>query len=533
MRTWKASLATTDLGETKRSSLLFSAGGISVCRAVAKGLALYKQVLIASLFGATRLADSFFVATAIPEMLLGILGINTFRGVATSVFAHLDAKGEQENMQRLFSSLFNFILILTGVAASLAVVFAPAIISILAPGFSLADREITAKIARIALPVLVFLGLANFVSSVLNAFHRFFVPALIQVVLNAVMIAFILVFHTRLGIYAVAWGFLFGHLASLVVQLPSLRRLKLGISTVFVPFDPLIRRSLLLALPLFVSMFAAQFSNFSVKFLGSFLSGGKIAALSYSGFLISAVIVLAAEPFLIVLMPRFANQVALGKLDTMRDELAKSVKIFVLLFFPLSVWFVLLSFPIVRLLFQRGVFTPEATTITSTVLAIFSLRLLPSVLSLLFVRVFLAIQKTVPVMWVNLFTSTVQILLNFILVDSLDVKGLAIANAAAALLQMLLFWRLVDSSIGFSSGKQFIPFFGKVILATFLLGMGVRFFLNFAGRISPLGTVTGSVLAVLGSLLFGLIIYSAASFALKIKESREVARSLRSITGVH
>jgi len=517
------------LGETKKASLLFSAGGITVCRVVAKGLALYKQILIASLFGATRLADSFFVATTIPEMLLGILGINTFRGVATSVFAHLDARGKQEEVQRLFSSLFNFILILTGVIASLAVVFAPVIVSIIAPGFSMADREITVKITRIALPVLVFLGLASFISSVLNAFHRFFVPALMQVVLNAVMVIFILVFHTRFGIYAVAWGFLSGHLASLAIQLPSLRKLGLGVSTVFVPFDPLIRKSLLLALPLFVSMFAAQLSNFSVKFLGSFLSGGKISALSYSGFLMSAVIVLAAEPFLIVLMPRFANQVALDRLDAMRSELVKSVKMFILLFSPLSVWFLLLSFPIVRLLFQRGVFTSEATAITSTVLAILSLRLLPSVLSLLFVRVFLAIQRTTPVMWVNLSTSIVQIFLNFILVSSLDVEGLAIADVAAAVFQMILFWRLVDSSVNFCKGSRFIPFLGKVILATSILGVGVRFFLDLAGRVSSPETAAGSTIAILGSLLFGLIIYLTASFVLKIKESWEVIRSLKSV----
>src|SRR4029078_7157690 len=87
---------------------------------------------------------------------------------------------------RLGSNLINVMVIITGTVVAAAIVFAEPLVNIYAgeyrgvPG----KLELTIRLARIVFPFLTLVTLAAALMGMLNALHRFFVPALAPAMFN-------------------------------------------------------------------------------------------------------------------------------------------------------------------------------------------------------------------------------------------------------------------------------------------------------------------------------------------------------------
>src|SRR5690606_16748951 len=114
----------------------------------------------------------------------------------------------------------------------LLIVFMPAVVDLMAPGFAETPgkRELTILMARIMAPFLLFIALAAQAMGALNAKGQFGVPAAASASFNVVSVAAGLAIGYWVGpsvgfepIVGMACGALLGGMAQYAVQIPSLR----------------------------------------------------------------------------------------------------------------------------------------------------------------------------------------------------------------------------------------------------------------------------------------------------------------------
>ena len=107
-------------------------------------------------------------------------------------------------------------------------IFAPWVVRFVAPGEGFADPAIlseTTHLMRIMFPTVVMLGIAGVFMGILNSYYRFGIPAVAPIVWNLVIIG-VLVGFSEYGVTALAWGVLAGTAVELLIQVPSVWKLR-------------------------------------------------------------------------------------------------------------------------------------------------------------------------------------------------------------------------------------------------------------------------------------------------------------------
>ncbi|MCB1710056.1 MAG: murein biosynthesis integral membrane protein MurJ, partial [Halioglobus sp.] len=194
-------------------------------------LGLVRDVVIAAFVGATANADAFFVAFKIPNFLRRLFAEGAFSQAFVPVLADYKQEGSiaavRALVDRVAGVLGGSLLLVT----SLAIVAAPLVAALFAPGFMDQPEkfQLTAEMIRITFPYLLLISMTGFCGAILNSFGRFAVPAFTPVFLNLSLIFAATVAAPWFDepVFALAWGVFFAGFIQLLFQFPSLYRLEL------------------------------------------------------------------------------------------------------------------------------------------------------------------------------------------------------------------------------------------------------------------------------------------------------------------
>ncbi|HWC62669.1 MAG TPA: lipid II flippase MurJ, partial [Rhizomicrobium sp.] len=136
-----------------------------------------RDTLLAWTLGGGVLSDAFFVAFLFPNYFRAIFGEGTINPAFLPRYAALHARGEEAHAARFANAVFSWQLAAQIVLLALAALFMPAIVHVLAPGWSGRQFDLTVSLARITFPYLIMTLVAVQLSAMLNAIDRFWAGA--------------------------------------------------------------------------------------------------------------------------------------------------------------------------------------------------------------------------------------------------------------------------------------------------------------------------------------------------------------------
>ena len=206
-----------------------SAGKVMIALLLSNVANLVSLILNATTFGTQADMDAFVAANRVSETLFVLMAGGALGSAFIPTFTGLLTKGERNPAWKLASAIANLVLVVLILAAILAAIFAqPLVHYVLAPGFANdpGQEAMTVNLLRIMLPSAVIFGLSGLVMGILNSHQVFFVPALTPAMYRLGMIFGVLFLTPTMGIYGLAWGVVIGACLHLLLQLPSLLRLK-------------------------------------------------------------------------------------------------------------------------------------------------------------------------------------------------------------------------------------------------------------------------------------------------------------------
>ncbi|MDE3092062.1 MAG: murein biosynthesis protein MurJ, partial [Chloroflexota bacterium] len=114
-----------------------------------RGLGVVRDIVISHQFGTSRALDAYFAAFNLPDLLFTIIAGGALGSAFIPTFAAALAQDDARRAWRLASGVINLALILLTAIAALLAIFAPQVVAAtVAQGFAPADQALTASLMR-------------------------------------------------------------------------------------------------------------------------------------------------------------------------------------------------------------------------------------------------------------------------------------------------------------------------------------------------------------------------------------------------
>jgi len=340
--------------------------GLSVL--LSRFMGLIRDKVISYLFGATGESDLYFAAFVIPDFINYLLAGAYFSITLIPLLSASFEKDEADGW-RFFSTVFTWIALLIGALTVLAMVFAPRLAYLAAPGLTAEATERLTLFLRIVLPAQICFLLGACITAILYLRKQFLVPALMPLIYNFMIILGGILLRNR-GMEGFCWGVLAGAFVG-ALCLPYLAArfgggLKLGFSL----YHPGLKKFFLLALPLMLGQSVVVLDEQLVRIFGSLAGTGAISWLNYARRIMLVPVGVVAQAAGVASYPFLAELMAKKEFSRFHQTLNAALRGTLTLLVPLTIWMMVVSEPTIRLIFQQGHFAASDTLRTSQLLLI-------------------------------------------------------------------------------------------------------------------------------------------------------------------
>jgi putative peptidoglycan lipid II flippase len=512
-------------GRIARSTAFFAAA-----TAASRVAGLAREIVAAGYYGVSGPMSAFTIAFQVPNLVRALFADAALQPAFVPVFTEQLEQGNHKEAFRLASTLLLLVTMVLGAITAFFVLLAPVIMPVFAPGFEGPILDLTVTLSRVLFPILVLLGLSGVVVGILNSYDRFgafaISPLFWNLTIIVVVVLLIPLFHGQDRIYAYAIGILVGTLVQLTIPTFDLRNTPFKFEWSFEWRNPAVRRVLLLMLPVTISLGLINFNVLINSIFGSLVSEQSPAAIDKAFRIYQLPQGIFSVAIATVLFPTLARFAARGAHDDLRATMANGMRQILFVLLPAAAAMLALSTPMIRLVYQRGEFTPEQTTLVATALFWFAFSLPTNGLCLLQTRTFFSLQRpwmATGLASVDLVVSALGALLLYKPFGTGGVvAGTGIGTTAAVVAQAIVLRReLGGLELGrlFATGIRIVT--ASAVLAA--VSYGVWDALDGAlgrgllGQIASLGVALG----------LGGLVYVGAAKLLRIAELEQVMRLVR------
>mgnify|MGYP001324752381 CR=1 FL=1 len=434
-----------------------------------------RDILIASILGASFIADAFFVAFKLPNLFRRLFAEGAFNAAFIPVLSgEIKRAGKKAAIK--FSSgvasvLFWFLLILVVVFE----IFMPIFMHFLAPGFSENPEkfDLAVEFTRITFPYLLFISLVSLQSGLLNIFNHFAAAAATPILLNLSLIFFITVLldHFPNAGYALAWGVSVAGIIQFFWMYSALNVQKLSITLLSPKFTAAISKLLKLFMPAALGAGVYQVNLLVDLILASTLSTGSISYLYFADRISQLPIGVVGVALGTALLPILSKHLKRNENSQAFRSQNQAIEISLLFSFPASIALIILAEFIVTVLFQRGVFTAFETQQTANALIAFSLGLPAYILIKVLAPGFFAREDTKTPVQIAIVCMILNLILNLILMIPLAHVGLALATAISSWVNAIALFYLLKIRGYLKIDKLVKSRIIKIFSSTLILGM--------------------------------------------------------------
>lgn len=435
-----------------------------------RAFGLLREILLARYLGNGRLSDAFITAFKIPNMLRKFFAEGALSSAFIPTIVHTVRHGKKGQADSLMSIAF---IIFQGFVLLLCIgciFFAKSIIYFMAPGFTPELIEQTVPMLMILMPFLFFISGSALLAGSLQATHHFFIPAVAPVFLN-----FVFIMGSALGIYyqlPVSYLCLFIILGGLLQFLAHLWiYLKLSFSfgkittSTFKDFSKVFIK-FLVCIP---SMSLAEVSLFIDSQFASFIVGG-VSSLNYANRFMGIPLGVFATSFASILLPHF-SRISSYAPKRLSFYLLESMKLVFWVTIPMTLGMIFFSKTIFHTLFLSPNFPIEQVLRTSNVLVACVLGLFFFSINKILLNIFYASHNTATPTLIAVISTSANIGLNYVLVRSFEIPGLALATTLAAALQTVLSLIFLHAQMKLKLyTKAFATFLSRALLQLATIG---------------------------------------------------------------
>lgn len=493
--------------------MLKSSGSMAAATLTSRVLGMVREMVYARFMGDGWVAGAFQLAFMIPNLFRRLLGEGALTAAFIPIFKEKEKSHGEVEMWRTANAVISGLVVAACVIIGLAMLGVSAALAVhqFAP-----QTELMLQLLRVMFPYMLLVCLAAAFMGMLNARGHFFIPAMGATMLNVVMIASVLWLAPHMGqkldeqIFALAIGVLAAGVAQAAFQLPTLWRDGFCYRWVSPWRNETVGRVVRQMVPGTIGVAAFQINVLLTQTIAFWVSPQIVASFNYAVRLMELPQGMFGISLATYLLPTLSGLAAEKKYPEFRATLRHGLG--TLIFFNLiaAILLVVLAEPIVRLLFERGMFTAESTQRATLALMCLAPGLVAFSAVNILARAFYALGDTKTPMQISLVSLALNLVLAAALVEPLRQGGLGLANSTTSICNVWLLFYALRKKLGnleMESLRQSFAWLGCAgLLAGITAWLGWKFWESSLGH-ETIALKIGAVFVPAGiaGLVYGLI----------------------------
>jgi putative peptidoglycan lipid II flippase len=480
-------------------------------------LGFWREWAVAHQVGSNATTDAYYAAFTLPDFLNYLVAAGSLSVTFIPVFSKYMAEKNEEEGWRVFSIVVSFMGLVMMAVVLLAEIFAPKIVSLIAPGFGAVEKEHVVSLTRLMLPAQFCFYMGGILSAVQYAKNRFIVPSLAPLVYNIGIILCGVLLSSRLGITGFAVGVLVGAIVgNFLLQVYGAKRAGAKFYFSLNIRHPGFILFVKLAVPIMLALSLAFTDDWIIRWFGSYLQPASITWLSYAKTLMRVPLGIVGQAIGVASFPVLAQLFSEKRMVELDRILSGTMKGIILMLMPITALTVAMSVPLVHLVFSHTRLHESDLLATAGTLVWFSLGMIAWGAQNILARAFYAMHDTITPAVVGTAITVLNLPLYWLLVRHMQHLGLAAASSAGIpAYTIILFVILIRKTSG-SGMRGLMSFFARVSIASAIGGIVCWKFVGWLGeRISwktfhgalidlSVATVVGVILTVVCLQLFGV-----------------------------
>ena len=361
---------------------------------------LIRDRVFAHYFGNSDAADAFKAAFRIPNFLQNLFGEGVLSASFIPVYARLLAEKKDKEAAAVAGAIAAILGLIVSILVLIGILITPLLLTVIAPGFSGAKRDLTIQLVRILFPGSGLLVMSAWCLGVLNSHRRFFLSYSAPIIWNLVMIGSLILFGPRTSqaplTVVYAWASVLGSGLQFLLQLPTVLRLAGSL-----PFSlnhrlAHVRTVIKNFVPVFFGRGITQISAFIDGSIASLLPTGALSGLGYSQTLYLLPVSLFGMSVSAAELPSMSSalgdqQQVAGYLSARLNAGLRRIAFFVV---PSAFAFLLLGDVIVAAIYQTGRFVRQDVIYVWIILMGYAVGLPAATLGRLYSSAYYALRDT-------------------------------------------------------------------------------------------------------------------------------------------
>ena len=488
----------------------FTVGGWTL---ISRVLGFVRDIMIAAFLGSGPVAEAFLIAFSLPNMFRRFFGEGAFNTAFIPLFSKkVEADEDAKTFAEDAMAGLALVLIIFTVAAQLLM---PWMVLAMASGFVADARfDLTVAFAQVTFPYILFISIAALLSGVLNSLGRFAAAAAAPVLLNVILIG------TMWGAYLwggnIGWALVLGvpvaGIGQMVLLWWAVSRAGLRLRLRMPRMTPELKRLAIIAGPAALAGGVVQVNLLVGRQVASYFDGA-VAWLNYADRLYQLPLGVVGIAIGVVLLPDLSRRLRAGDEVGSQNSINRAAEFTLLLTLPAAVALIIIPFPIVSVLFQRGAFSLADAQATALAVAVYGVGLPSFVLHKVLSPIYFAREDTRTPFRYALVSMAVNVVLAIGLAYWFGYLAAAIGTTTAGWTMLLLLWRgtrKFDSAGRMDDRlRRVLP---RIIIASLLMGALVwamaygmqDWFLMPTLRYGALALLVGAAMLVYGALIVAL-----------------------------
>ena len=468
---------------------------------ISKVFGFVREGVMAYYIGAGDLKSIYTTANTLPVVVSNFVAMGIISGFIPIYNRAKNEEGE-EAAEEFTSNIFNILMRFGLGAVIFGIVFARPFSKILSPSLEGQWLDLATNYTRIMMfAVFAYLYSAIF-RGYLNLKGNFFDPAITGILMNIVIIIFTVITGKTGNPYYLIVGALLGNVLQYILFPKAVRDAGYQHKKIVDIHNKYVRNLMLVAVPIVVSSAAGELSIIADNSMASYFFGkAAVAKLFYSKTMLTLITGVITVSVTTAIFPKISSLGQSGKIVDMKSSISSAVVTTLSLVIPAAVGMMVLSRPIIELVFERKAFTSDDTVIVAGLLSAYAPYIIFQSLTDVVDRGFYAVGDSKTPVVIVVIQQVINIILNFILIKYFDLKGLAFATVLSTLLgSMMMIYKFRDNFGSFNFKNTLISL-AKITLATGIMAfLANRIYLVLAIKINH-------VLALFGAIIVAALVY--------------------------
>lgn len=434
---------------------------------------LWRDRVLASRFGASDLLDVYYVSFNLPDLVFNLLVAGAISAAFIPVFVEYQSRKNGEEW-KLANNFLNSLLLLTVLFSAVLFALAPAVISLLAPGFLGPKKDLAILFTRVMLVSPLIFSASVVLGSLLPVFDRFLALAMAPVMYNLGIILGAVVLEPAFGPLGLAEGVVLGALLHLLIQMPSIWKTGWRWQGVWQWGERGLVKIFRLALPRAIGLAAGHINWVILNAMATTVGLGAVAIFNLANNLQYLPIALVGISVAVASFPSLSREALQKDKKEFGRRVERHLNQVVFWVVPFSVLLFFIREEAVRLILYSGNFSVADARLTAKVLGFFLWGVVAQSLVPVLSRSFYALQNTKTPTVIGLASVLLNTALAFYLMKSgWGLTGLALAFSVAGIFNAVLLLVYLKKHLAGWPFSRFGIFFGKVLLATLAMSMAL------------------------------------------------------------